>query len=202
MNAPSAASEDVTALATIIRHRDTVRLNVKRLVDELSTRALAHDLSKLAPDELNGFVRIGRAAREHAYGSDEYRASMDAEKGDEGCITLHYARNSHHPEHHPHPSRMGWLDIIEMVLDWKAASETYGKMTLRDGLVHHRERFAFTPAQWWLIEEVVGWLEPQDADVPDFPPDRTGYCAESECLDPSCQDPAHFRFSKDAEEPS
>jgi hypothetical protein len=47
-----------------------------------------------------------------------------------------------------------------MVLDWKAAADTYGKQTLRGSLPHHRERFAFAAAQWWLIEQVVEWIEP------------------------------------------
>lgn len=157
--------DDLKALATIIRHRDSVRLNVKLLTDELSTRALAHDLSKLAVDEVEGFARINSAAREHAYGSAEYKASMDSEKGPGGCIALHFSRNSHHPEFHASPRSMGFLDIIEMVLDWKAAADTYGKQSLREGMVHHRARFDFAPEQWWLIESIVDWIEPQTTEA-------------------------------------
>lgn len=153
--------DELLALATIMRHRDALRLNAQRLIHELERRSLAHDLSKLSTDEIEGFVRINRAAREHAYGSEEYVESMRREKAPTGCITLHLSRNSHHPEFHENDRDMGWLDIIEMVLDWKAASDTYGKNTLRDGLAVHRERFEFTEAQWWLIEQVVDWLEPR-----------------------------------------
>jgi hypothetical protein len=154
------SGDELKALATIIAHRDAVRLNMQRLRHEIERRALAHDLTKISLDELGGFVRINRTAREHPYGSDEYRDSMEREKGEDGCITLHYARNSHHPEYHAQPADMGFLDVIEMVLDWKAAADTYGKQTLRGSLPHHRERFAFTAAQWWLIEQVVEWIEP------------------------------------------
>lgn len=176
------------ALATIIAHRDAVRLNVQALTHELERRALRHDLTKLSLDEVEGFVRINAAARTHAYGSEEYRASMDAEKGPSGCIGLHYARNSHHPEHHALDSRMGFLDIIEMVLDWKAASDTYGKMTLRGSLPHHRERFDFTVAQWWLIEQVVDWIEPTghtEERCPHNPPDE--HCEHEECGSDFCR---------------
>lgn len=151
----------VRALATIARHRDLVRANVQRLTQELERRAIVHDASKLSVDEVEGFVRINAAARAHPYGSPEYVASMDSEKGPGGCITLHYARNSHHPEHHDCAAKMGFLDIIEMVLDWKAASDGYGKMTLRGSLPVHRGRFMFTTAQWWLIEQVVDFIEPE-----------------------------------------
>jgi len=151
--------DQVLALATIIRHRDFVRLRLHRLVAELQRRAIAHDESKLTTDEILGFCRINRAAREHPYGSVEYNASMDSEKQPGGCISLHFSRNSHHPEFHGSADAMGFLDIIEMVIDWSAASATYGKTSLRDSLSKQRERFQFTDSQWWLIEQAVAWLE-------------------------------------------
>lgn len=154
------SADELLALATIIRHRDTVRMNIQRLTQELDRRALTHDLSKLSKDEIGGFARINRAAREHPYGSPEYRESMRREKGPDGCITLHFSRNSHHPEFHADPQSMGFLDIVEMVLDWKAAADTYGQNTLREGLAVQRDRFAFSAPQWWLIEQVVEWIEP------------------------------------------
>lgn len=154
-------TEDVAlALATIARHRDMVRLNIQALTHEMERRAIEHDLSKLSPDEVRGFIRINRTAREHPYGSPEYIASMEAEKGEGGCIALHYARNSHHPEHHERDADMGFLDVIEMVLDWKAAADSYGQQTLRKGLERHRETRLFTDHQWWLIEQVADWIEP------------------------------------------
>ena len=156
-------SDDGTlALATMIAHRAQVRLNLHALMQEIERRALGHDLSKLSTKELNGFIRINRTAREHPYGSEEYRASMDAEKGEGGCITLHFSKNSHHPEFHESNASMGFLDIIEMVMDWKAASDTYGNMTLRGSLPHHRERFNFSDEQWWLIGSVVDWIDPEE----------------------------------------
>jgi len=159
--------EELKALSTIIAHRDHVRLNMGKLSNEIERRALAHDLSKLSAEEMAGFVRINRAAREHPYGSEEYRESLASENRKDGCIAIHYERNSHHPEHYDSPKEMGFLDLIEMVMDWKAASDTYGKMTLRGSLPHHRERFDFTPEQWWLIESVVDWIEPTGAITED-----------------------------------
>lgn len=157
------SNEYVVALANIERHRDAVRLRIQRLIHELERRALEHDLTKLAPDEVLGFCEINRAARSHAYGSPEYDAALASAKGPDGCITLHFARNSHHPEYHGQDWEMGWLDLIEMVLDWSAAAATYGKNTLRDGIEKNRVRFNFTPKQWWLIEQVIDWIEPAAA---------------------------------------
>lgn len=146
-NGPSDAA---VTLATTLRHRELVRLALRRVAVQLEQRGLLHDLSKWSEDELSGFVRINRVAREHAYGSEEYRASMRRE---EETIRLHYSRNSHHPEYHDDIRQMGVLDLLEMVCDWWAASITYGKISLADSLEVHRERFDFSPEQWWVIEQ-------------------------------------------------
>jgi len=171
------SSDELKALATIMRHRDTVRLNIQRLTQELDRRALGHDLSKLALDELEGFVRINETARTHPYGSVEYETSLASEKRPGGCIALHFRRNSHHPEFHALDHEMGFLDIIEMVLDWKAAADTYGTNTLRESLPVNRERFRFTAPQWWLIEQVVNWIEPESGGTP---PESGGTPSERE----------------------
>ena len=150
----------VLALATIMRHRDAVRLNVQRLTQELERRAVAHDLSKLSTDEVEGFVEINRNARENPFGTAAYEVGKRKAMEPGGCIALHFSRNSHPPEYHETAADMGFLDIIEMVLDWKAAADTYGTNTLRDGVPHHYAQQEFTPEQKWLIESVVDWIEP------------------------------------------
>lgn len=148
---------EVAVLATQLSHVSHLREALLRIRQELELRSEVHDRSKLGPDELPGFARINQTARDHAYGSEEYASSLAAEKP---TIDHHYAVNSHHPEHfHPNISLMGWLDIIEMVCDWKAAGATYGKTgSLKDSIEVHRKRFDFTKEQWWLIEQVAEFL--------------------------------------------
>lgn len=150
----------IKAVTTIMRHRDLLRKNMGDIAHILEDRALLHDLSKLQEDEIDGFIRINKAAREHPYGSEEYQRSADSEKQPGGCIHAHFSRNSHHPEYHEHDQCMGFLDIIEMVCDWKAAADGYGTMTLRESLPIHEKRFNFHEGQWWLIQQVVDFLEP------------------------------------------
>lgn len=158
---PAQADDAVQALRTIAAHRDLVRLGLLALSQDLERRSLAHDLSKLSPDEFAGFSRINRIAREHPFGSDEYRASMRLESE---TIRLHYSRNSHHPEHHPSPKEMGFLDIVEMVCDWRAAYLVYGSQgTWTENIQRQAERYgpSFTAAQWWLVEQVAEWVAEQ-----------------------------------------
>jgi hypothetical protein len=158
----------VQLLRTVAQHRDLVRVGLDDIARDLQRRSLVHDLSKLSADEFGGFSRINRAAREHPYGSDEYRAGLRQEKP---TIELHYSRNSHHPEFHelPHWSEphyfkaelMGFLDIIEMVCDWRGAYIGYGSQgTWEENIERQHERYKewFSAGQWWLIDQVAAWL--------------------------------------------
>ena len=151
--------EATTVLASLIRHQKHVETNCESLAGEIRGRGIIHDQSKMSPDELSGFVEIHQIARKHALGTPEYEAAMRSAD----CIKRHFSHNSHHPEHHASTSDMGWLDIIEMVLDWKAAADTYGLTPFRDGLAYQRERHGFTAEQWWLITQVAEWIDPLHA---------------------------------------
>lgn len=173
--------DGIQLLRTMAVHLTELRRGIQRITQELDRRALAHDLSKFGGDEFSGFARINKAAREHPYGSEEYRAGLRQEKP---TIDLHYRRNSHHPEHHevggvnpaiprygevqPRAAAMGFLDLIEMVCDWRAAYLGYGSQgTWEENIVRQRERYAdgkyFTREQWWLVEQVAAYLAPAGA---------------------------------------
>lgn len=149
-------SEEVNTLVTILRHRHTVAAYMRRLAYALLETAEVHDLSKLAPDEFYGFVEINHIAREHEFGSDEYNDALAA-SGD--VIGLHYQRNRHHPEHHDRGIEdMSLVDIVEMVADWQAASDVYGKTSFEKGLEVLKERFGLKPCHLyliWLIHDVM-----------------------------------------------
>ena len=149
-------SDEIKALVTITRHIAIVQKHLQSFIDALEKRAQLHDLSKLSLDEFGGFVEINQIAREHPYGSEEYKESL---KGNE-TIKLHFSRNSHHPEFYPNGmADMSLLDIIEMVCDWKAASETYGQISFEDSLEIRQDRFKLTPEQLVLIRLVADLLE-------------------------------------------
>ena len=149
-------NEEAKTTVTILRHQRMVACHLDRLGSALKNRGLAHDLSKLALDEFGGFVEVNRIAREHHYGSEEYKASL------EGCgvIPLHFSRNPHHPEYHEDGIHsMSLIDIIEMVADWKAACETYGNTNLKDALSIQVERFGLQEGHLYLIGLILDELE-------------------------------------------
>lgn len=148
--------EAVKTLVTILKHQGLVRAHMGKLAQNLGNHALGHDLSKLGLDEFGGFVAVNRTAREHPYSSEEYKASL---KGN-AVIDLHFSRNRHHPEFHENGvADMGLLDIIEMVCDWKAASETYGMTSFQDAMQTQVKRFGLTAEQLYLIGLIAKEIE-------------------------------------------
>ena len=147
----------VDLIFSMMRHREYVKEGMHLIKAELERRALVHDLSKYKEDEYNGFAKLNSVARNFAYGSPEYIESMKAGKE---VIDLHFSRNSHHPEYNNY--NMGWLDIIEMVVDWRAAWKGYESgLTWEETVAKQRERFQdkLGGNQWWLVEEIAKWVE-------------------------------------------
>ncbi len=142
-------------LATMHRHLVYLREGLMKIRHALEHRGLVHDQSKFGSEEFAGFSRINATARQYPYGSEEYKSALRAERP---TIDSHYKNNSHHPEFHENLSDMGWLDITEMVCDWWAAGQAYGTTPWHKTLEIQKERFDWSPEQWWLIEQVASFL--------------------------------------------
>jgi hypothetical protein len=111
----------------------------------LSTRGRVHDASKLIEPEKSAFDRLKALSLSGmAYGSDEYRACLRQEKP---AIQHHYKANSHHPEFYDNGvDGMSLFDVMEMLMDWKAATERMKDGgDIRRSLEINRERFKLSP---------------------------------------------------------
>ena len=139
------------------RHRARVYELMRKFADELVQRGLAHDMSKYEPEELIPLARMQDLIdREgHAqYGTAEYKRRTDL-LGD--MTAHHYAANSHHPEHYENGiSGMDLLDLVEMFLDWKAASERGGDSVLR--LIPAREKYQISPQLFHILRNTADRL--------------------------------------------
>jgi len=154
-------SDEIKALVEMNEHVMAVQSNLNKIADALRARATIHDQSKYLMDEFEQFIELKLIARTFPYGSDEYEDSMKGNK----AIKLHFARNSHHPEHYPNGmADMSLLDIIEMVADWRATNEVRlrkqaTEISWEDSLEVQRKRFKLTPEQLVLIRLVADLLE-------------------------------------------
>lgn len=107
---------------------DATRYHIRRvgqllssLCGELYSRALNHDLSKFSDAEWPYIEMHGQALNDVIYGSDEYKARL---KALEPQREHHYKHNRHHMEYYTDGAAgMTLIDLLEMLCDWKAASE-------------------------------------------------------------------------------
>lgn len=107
------------------QHIGRVRHYLTAAVENLLRRANEHDASKLDEPERACFDEFTPKLGETAYGSEEYEACRVA-MGE--ALEHHYAANPHHPEHYPDGvAGMSLLDLVEMLCDWKAASERHNR---------------------------------------------------------------------------
>jgi len=131
-----------STLDTLMHSRrvDELLLSV---VAALQSRVTRHDLSKMEPPEKDVFDRVTPRLKASTYGSTEYKGFL-ADMG-EG-LAHHYASNLHHPEHFDNGiDGMTLVDLIEMLVDWKAATERHADGDLVRSLGIQADRFDIAP---------------------------------------------------------
>ena len=123
---------------TLLHSRRVGELLVS-VLDALAHRAVNHDLSKTKSPELEMFNEFTPKLKHSTYGSDEYKGFLaEMQEG----LKVHYANNRHHPEHYREGiSGMTLIDLIEMLADWKAATERHEDGDIQRSLEINQERF-------------------------------------------------------------
>lgn len=141
-----------------LAHIRTVQQYLAQVAFNLGERSSLHDVSKLAEPEKALFDIFTPMLKNLTYGSDEYNDSK-AKLG--VALEHHYANNPHHPEHWPNGLvDMSLLDIIEMLIDWKAASERHTNGDIYTSIELNQERFGYSDelkAIFINTAEEMGW---------------------------------------------
>jgi hypothetical protein len=136
-----------------IDHIRKVQARLEQVMRNLEQRTTNHDASKLSAPEKAGYDKLTIALKDVVYGTDEYRAALDEAKP---VIDHHYQVNTHHPEHYENGIvGMSLLDIIEMVCDWKGASERTKQGSIAQSLVHNKTRFGIGDQLAAILENTV-----------------------------------------------
>lgn len=142
-----------------INHINRVRELLYIAQNKLESRGFNHDLSKLKTPEKEVFDAVTPKLKGLTYGSDEYKASL-AEMG--VALKHHYAHNTHHPEYWTNGvDEMSLLDVLEMLCDWKAATERHADGSLEKSLVHNKTRFKISDQLASIMHNTareMGWL--------------------------------------------
>lgn len=152
MLTPEQELTNVETLAHISRVRDLLSL----CIDDLKNRAENHDKSKLSSPEVEIFTEFTPKLRDSVYLSDEYN-QFRKEMG--VALDHHYKHNSHHPEHYENGiDGMNLLDLIEMFVDWKAASERHTTGDINKSIILNIERFKLSPQLVNILNNTVNYL--------------------------------------------
>lgn len=133
----------------------------------LEQRSTEHDASKLTEPELSIFANHYEVLKSATYPSPEYDAASNAVKP---AIDHHWYTNDHHPEYFDYagdskPSYgieyMNCFQLIEMLCDWKAATETTPGGDIWKSIEYNcKHRFFVSESRYNLIVETakaMGW---------------------------------------------
>jgi hypothetical protein len=139
-------------------HIKRVQELILEVQKNLIGRARMHDQSKLHTPEKEMFDEWTPKLKELKYGSDEYKHAL-TQLGP--ALQHHYENNSHHPEHHEFGIyQMSLLDLLEMLADWKAASERHASGDFFESLQINKSRFDVDDCLASILDitaEELGW---------------------------------------------
>lgn len=125
-------------------------------VTKILARADVHDKSKTEPPEVETFAIYTAKLAGVTYGSDEYKKYLEEMKP---ALDHHYAKNRHHPEHFPEGVKdMTLIDLVEMLADWKAASERHDDGNILKSIEKNAERFGIPPVLCSILVNTVKFL--------------------------------------------
>lgn len=143
-----------------LRHSLRVGEYMVQMINEASQRSVKHDLSKTEPPELEVFNEYTSKLRDSTYGSEEYKEFL---KGMKPGLDHHYANNRHHPEWHADGvNDMTLIDLLEMLADWKAATERHADGDLVRSFEIQKERFGISDQLTRILANTArhfGWIE-------------------------------------------
>lgn len=123
---------------------------------ELLKRAEVHDQSKLEEPEKSTFDKITPLLKDLTYGSDEYKKIMQENMV---AIRHHQQNNSHHPEFYAEGiNGMTLLDLVELFLDWKAASERHADGNIYKSIAHNKDRFKISDQLCRILENTASYF--------------------------------------------
>lgn len=110
--------------------------------------------------ELEIFDEYTPKLKNSTYGSEEYMGFLT-----EMTVALdhHYSNNRHHPEYFENGvDGMTLIDLVEMLADWKAATERHADGDLNKSFEFQQKRFNLSDQLVSILRNTAkeaGWLE-------------------------------------------
>lgn len=124
-------------------HIHRVRELLQQAITDLLHRSHVHDQSKLVEPELSIFNEYTPKLANSTYGSATYKSFLI---GMGEGLAHHYRHNRHHPEHWESGVHgMSLIDLLEMLIDWKAATERHADGNIHRSIHINADRFHYSP---------------------------------------------------------
>src|SRR5574343_654334 len=128
--------------ADTLEHKVKISKLMGIVISELLDRSHEHDLCKLEPEEKDLFDKYTPLLKTTLYNSPEYKEQL---KGLQPALSHHYAKSRHHPEHFPNGVKdMNLIDLIEMLVDWKASTLRQKDGNMLKSIEINQERFGYS----------------------------------------------------------
>ncbi len=143
------------ANATLETHKHIAKVQgrLNMFAIDLLNRGQVHDNSKLESPEVEIFGEHTEELANVTYGSPEYQECLARVKP---AIDHHYSKNRHHPEHWPNGvDDMTLMDLVEMVADWKSATERHKDGNIRKSIEINATRYNICPQLKRIFENTV-----------------------------------------------
>lgn len=138
-------------------HKGIVRGYLDKVAAELIKRGEEHDNSKLQTPEIEIFDVFTEKLKDSTYGSEEYKMALGEM---EVALDHHYMVNRHHPEHFEDGiNDMNLIDLIEMLVDWKAATMRHDNGDIWKSLALNQERFGYSDELKDLLMRTMKYIE-------------------------------------------
>jgi hypothetical protein len=142
-----------------LQHSRRVDELLLEVIGAVQSRVTKHDLTKLEDPEKAIFDEYTPKLKDSTYGSDEYFGFL---KEMQVALDHHYVNNRHHPEHFTHGVYdMTLIDIVEMLCDWKAATERHDDGDLEQSFVIQKDRFSMSSQLVAILHNTAkefGWI--------------------------------------------
>jgi len=143
-----------------LAHIGRVKQLANQAVNKFNDQVENHDKSKLSSQEKDLFDEYTPKLKNCVYGSPEYKQFLVDLKP---ALDHHYANNRHHPEHHANGiNDMDLLDLLEMLVDWKASSERNKDGDIFKSLQINKDRFGMSDQLLGVLENTAKRLFKND----------------------------------------
>lgn len=124
------------------KHIQRVGYYLTIFINQITKRALNHDKSKLEEPEKSIFEKFTPLLKNCTYGSEKYQQFLKEMKP---ALDHHYSNNRHHPEFHKDRIKgMTLIDLIELIADFKAASERQENGDVYKSIEISQKRFGYS----------------------------------------------------------